>query len=106
MIIAEITGEKSGISAYMEQQGRYRHYEFVFAAMLIIGALGLFVDQILAGLKPKLFPWTGGKSPWWLDRMTHIVSYFPSLAAIAAKEKEAAVKAARHVRNEHDGEQS
>ena len=88
LIIAEITGEKSGLSAYMEQQGRYRHYEAVFAAMLIIGFLGLVVDQFLAAIKPKLFPWLGGQSPRWVNFVTHVISYLPKAAVEQAEQKE------------------
>lgn len=66
LIIAEITGEKSGLSAYMEQMGRYRQYDRVFAAMLIIGGLGLVVDQVLGALHPVFFPWQGRQPAGWL----------------------------------------
>lgn len=59
LIIAEVTGEKSGISAFINTQGRYRIYENVFAAIVMIGLIGLFLDRLLAWLHPFLFPWQG-----------------------------------------------
>ena len=88
LIIAEVTGEKSGISAYMNQMGRYRLYEAVFAAMLIIGSIGLITDQFLAALKPKLFPWVGETSPAWMSAVMRIIGFFPSLAIESRKNRE------------------
>ena len=105
LIIAEITGEKSGLSAYMEQQGRYRHYENVFSAMLIIGSLGLVVDRFLAALHPLLFPWHGKPAAKWLEGIWWLVSYFPRLAAEDAEARDRAL-AERLGKNKHelDGE--
>ena len=57
LIIAELTGTRSGISDYMYQQGRYRNFDNVFAAMVMIGIIGLALDRLLAFLAPFLFPW-------------------------------------------------
>jgi NitT/TauT family transport system permease protein len=57
LVVAELIGEKSGISAFIYQQQRYRHYDNVYASIVIIGAVGLFCDQLLALLGRALFPW-------------------------------------------------
>ncbi|MEM9883197.1 MAG: ABC transporter permease subunit [Planctomycetota bacterium] len=60
LIIAELTGTKSGISGYMQQQGRYRNFDNVFAAMVMIGIIGFAVDQLLVLARRVFFPWAYG----------------------------------------------
>lgn len=60
LIIAELTGTKSGISGYMQQQGRYRNFDNVFAAMVMIGIIGFAVDQCLVIARRVFFPWAYG----------------------------------------------
>jgi NitT/TauT family transport system permease protein len=57
LIIAELIGATSGISYFINQQGKYRHYDQVFAGIIIIGVIGLVTDQALAWLGRRLFPW-------------------------------------------------
>ena len=57
LVVAELIGEKSGISAFLYQQQRYRHFDNVYAAIVMIGMIGLFVDQVLAFVGRFLFPW-------------------------------------------------
>ena len=58
---AELIGEKSGISAFLYQQQRYRHFENVYAGIVMIGLIGLLTDQVLAFVGRYLFPWESGK---------------------------------------------
>src|SRR5688572_26847352 len=62
LVVAELIGEKSGISAFLYQQQRYRHFENVYAGIVMIGLIGLFTDQVLAQLGKYLFPWESGKT--------------------------------------------
>jgi NitT/TauT family transport system permease protein len=57
LVVAELIGEKSGISAFIYQQQRYRNFDNVYASIVIIGAVGLVIDQLLALLGGLLFPW-------------------------------------------------
>lgn len=57
LIVAELIGASSGISYFINQQGKYRNYDNVFAGIILIGVLGLVTDQILARLSRFLFPW-------------------------------------------------
>lgn len=57
LIIAELIGAMSGISYFINQQGKYRNYENVFAGIIIIGVVGLVTDQVLGRLRPLFFPW-------------------------------------------------
>lgn len=61
LVVAELIGEKSGISAFLYQQQRYRHFENVYAGIVMIGLIGLCTDQVLAQLGKYLFPWESGK---------------------------------------------
>lgn len=61
LVVAELIGEKSGISAFLYQQQRYRHFENVYAGIVMIGLIGLLTDQVLAQLGKYLFPWESGK---------------------------------------------
>ena len=59
LIIAELTGVKSGISGYIDVKKKYYMFDYVYAALIMIGLLGLFIDRLLAWLHPFLFPWQG-----------------------------------------------
>jgi len=59
LIVAEVIGESSGITWFINQQAKYRQFDNVFAAILIIGAIGILSDLLLAILGRNLFPWTG-----------------------------------------------
>ncbi|MCS6971258.1 MAG: ABC transporter permease subunit [Planctomycetota bacterium] len=58
LIVAELIGVSSGISWYINQQGKYRAYDQVFAGIITIGLVGLITDQALLRLGRLLFPWT------------------------------------------------
>jgi NitT/TauT family transport system permease protein len=57
LIVAELVGTTSGITYFINQQARYRNYQNVYAAIFIIGFIGLFSDVILAAVGERLFPW-------------------------------------------------
>ena len=57
MIVAELVGTSSGITWFITQQARYNNFDNVYAAIMMIGILGLGTDLILAKLGHRLFPW-------------------------------------------------
>ncbi len=57
LIVAELIGTSSGITWFITQQARYEHFENVYAAIMMIGFIGLGIDLILAWLRKHLFPW-------------------------------------------------
>lgn len=57
LIVAEYIGASSGITFFINQQAKYRIYDNVFAAILIIGLIGFTTDRVLAVLGHYLFPW-------------------------------------------------
>jgi NitT/TauT family transport system permease protein len=59
LIVAELIGTTSGITWFITQQARYQHFPNMYAAILIIGIIGLGTDTCLAWLGRHLFPWAG-----------------------------------------------
>lgn len=57
LIVAELIGTSSGITWFITQQARYKNFDNVFAAIMMIGLLGLIIDLILAYFGRRLFPW-------------------------------------------------
>jgi NitT/TauT family transport system permease protein len=57
LIIAELVGTMTGISAFIHQQGEHFHFDNAFAGIMMIGIIGLITDQILAALSVYLFPY-------------------------------------------------
>jgi NitT/TauT family transport system permease protein len=57
LIVAELIGTSSGITWFITQQARYQHFENVYAAIFIIGFVGLGTDLILAWIGSRLFTW-------------------------------------------------
>lgn len=57
LIVAELIGATTGISLFITQQSRYQHFANVYAAIAMIGILGLGTDLVLAALGRRLFPW-------------------------------------------------
>lgn len=62
LVVAELIGEKSGISAFLYQQQRYRNFDNVYAGIVMIGMIGLLTDQTLAFIGRYLFPWESGNT--------------------------------------------
>jgi NitT/TauT family transport system permease protein len=57
LIVAEVVGTMSGITLFINQQARYRNFDNVYAAIAMIGIIGLTTDIFLAWLGTILFPW-------------------------------------------------
>ena len=57
LIVAELIGTTSGITWFITQQARFQHFPNVYAAIAMIGILGLGTDMLLALLGRRLFPW-------------------------------------------------
>jgi len=57
LIVAEVVGTMSGITLFINQQARYRNFDNVYAAIGMIGIIGLSTDMFLAWLARVLFPW-------------------------------------------------
>ena len=57
LIVAEMIGTSSGITWFITQQARYKNFDNVYAAIMMIGIIGLTTDLILAWLGKRIFPW-------------------------------------------------
>jgi NitT/TauT family transport system permease protein len=82
LVIAELIGVKSGLTEFMDTQGRFRNFDSVFPIIILIGVSGFVTDQFLSSLRKYLFPWTpesstkkrgpiGGFIYWILDRKVY-----------------------------------
>jgi NitT/TauT family transport system permease protein len=63
LIVAEYIGASSGITFFINQQAKYRNYDSVFAAIIMIGLMGFFTDRILAWIGRQIFPWQKTDKP-------------------------------------------
>jgi NitT/TauT family transport system permease protein len=61
LIVAEVVGVSSGITFFINQQAKYRNFDNVYAAIVIIGLIGLATDQALAFVGERLFIWKNPK---------------------------------------------
>lgn len=82
LVIAELIGVKSGLTEFIETQGRWRNFDAVFPIIILIGVTGFLTDQVLASFRTYLFPWTseatekkrgpiGRFFTWLLDRSVY-----------------------------------
>ena len=60
LIVSELIGTTTGITWFITQQARYQNFDNVYAAILIIGVIGLVCDVILMKLGQYLFKWKEG----------------------------------------------
>jgi NitT/TauT family transport system permease protein len=58
LVIAELIGVKTGLTEFIETQGRWRNFDAVFPVIIMIGLIGFFTDQFLAWFRGILFPYT------------------------------------------------
>lgn len=60
LIVAEMIGASSGITWFITQQARYKNFDNVYAAIMMIGIIGITTDFLLAWLSRRIFPWQRG----------------------------------------------
>jgi NitT/TauT family transport system permease protein len=58
LVIAELIGVKTGLTEFIETQGRWYNFDAVFPVIILIGLIGFFTDQFLAWFRGILFPYT------------------------------------------------
>ncbi|QBG48986.1 ABC transporter permease subunit [Verrucomicrobia bacterium S94] len=61
LIVAEVVGTSTGISWFINQQAKYRMFDNVYAAILVLGFIGLGTDMLLGALGKQLFAWEDGR---------------------------------------------
>jgi NitT/TauT family transport system permease protein len=52
-----LIGTTSGITWFITQQARYQHFANVYAAIMMIGIIGVGTDLALGLIGKRLFPW-------------------------------------------------
>jgi NitT/TauT family transport system permease protein len=57
LVVAEIVGANTGVGYYIIKAQRYLMIPQIFAAMVLIGLLGLLTDLLFAAAHGRLFPW-------------------------------------------------
>ena len=57
LIVAEVVGTSTGITWFINQQAKYRKFGYVYAAIFMIGIIGILSDLILAWIGRRIFPW-------------------------------------------------
>jgi len=82
LVIAELIGVKSGLTEFIETQGRWRNFDRVYPIIILIGVTGFTTDQILSWLRFYFFPWTPEstqqkKGP--LKRLIHAIISMPDV---------------------------
>jgi NitT/TauT family transport system permease protein len=65
LIVAEVVGVSSGITFFINQQAKYRNFDNVYAAIIIIGVIGLATDQTLAFIGRRIFAWRNPRPSRW-----------------------------------------
>ncbi len=63
LIVSEVVGTTSGITYFINQQARYRQFDNVYAAIVMIGLIGFITDFLLARFGRLLFPWQHSDQP-------------------------------------------
>ncbi|MFH1497242.1 MAG: ABC transporter permease subunit [Verrucomicrobiota bacterium] len=90
LVVAEVVGVSSGITFFINQQAKYRNFDNVYAAILIIGFIGLMTDMALGFIGRRLFPWKDSRP----SRLRNfIVRLFAARDIAAFADKPAVVKA-------------
>ena len=71
LVIAELIGVKSGLTEFIETQGRWRNFDKVYPIIIMIGLIGFSTDQVLSKLSNYLFPYmnNGKRVPRVLGRV-------------------------------------
>lgn len=63
LVVAELIGTSSGITYFINLQAKYRAYDNVMAAILMIGVVGLGSDMVFGWIGRRLFPWRKDAKP-------------------------------------------
>lgn len=87
LVIAELVGVKSGLTEFIETQGRFRNFDMVFPVIILIGLIGFFTDQFLALLHRQFFPYAEGNQNRKASIAGRVLTWFPRLLASSVKDR-------------------
>jgi NitT/TauT family transport system permease protein len=85
LVIAELIGVKSGLTEFIETQGRFRNFDRVFPVIILIGVTGFVMDQILSWLHGVFFPWATTTGPFTRNVINILQWPVNRLASAASK---------------------
>ena len=74
LVIAELIGEKTGLTAFIDTQGGKYNFDRVFPVIIMIGIIGFTTDQLLQSLARVLFPWEFESGRGWIGRLVTVPS--------------------------------
>src|SRR6516225_10400314 len=103
LIVAEVVGTMSGITLFINQQARYRNLDNVYAAIAMIGIIGLSTDMFLSWLGTVLFPWKR-RSRSGSRRWTWLAGLWPKAIEPVSTEPEPVAEAVPPVENKPNAE--
>jgi NitT/TauT family transport system permease protein len=101
---AELVGNMSGLSAFINQQQKHQHFDNVYAGIIVIGLIGFVIDQALAFLGTLLFPWTpeaNHKARRWFRWLGFLTSPVEGSHPEPATEEELRAAELRRLRAQH-----
>ena len=87
LVIAELVGVKSGLTEFIETQGRWRNFDSVYPVIILIGLIGFFTDQILSFLRGIFFPWTSDGAAATSNPLAKGLLFVPRFFKGAANER-------------------
>ncbi|MEM9018151.1 MAG: ABC transporter permease [Verrucomicrobiota bacterium] len=87
LVIAELVGVKSGLTEFIETQGRFRNFDLVFPVIILIGLIGFFTDQFLGVMRGVIFPYTEDGASSSTNPIVRALLFFPRLIRGAAAER-------------------
>lgn len=87
LVIAELIGVKSGLTEFIETQGRFRNFDMVYPVIILIGLIGFFTDQILALLRGVIFPYTDEGSAASANPLIKALLFLPRWFKDAAEQR-------------------
>jgi NitT/TauT family transport system permease protein len=63
LVVAELVAANSGLGYAILKAQRFLQTDRIFVGIIVIGLIGLGIDQILRWIHRRLFPWAGARSP-------------------------------------------
>lgn len=78
LVIAELIGEKTGLTAFIDTQGGKYNFDRVFPVIIMIGIIGFLTDQIMQLIARQLFPWEYASERNWLSNLITLPGYWLS----------------------------
>jgi NitT/TauT family transport system permease protein len=63
LVVAELVAANSGLGYAILKAQRFLQTDRIFVGIIVIGLIGLSMDQILRWIHRRAFPWAAARSP-------------------------------------------